>query len=102
MVANIGSPERLSYLLVGDTVNLASRLQTLTKNIGCEILLSKATFEHLSGADIGSAGVEPVPTVSIKGNACRWPAVKSSDSLLLVSYLLIQFYNTNGSIYTGC
>ena len=67
VVANIGSPERLSYLLVGDTVNLASRLQTLTKDIGCEILFSKATFEHLSGADIGSAAVEPVPAVSIKG-----------------------------------
>ena len=33
IAANIGSPNRLSYLLVGDTVNLASRLQSLTKEV---------------------------------------------------------------------
>jgi len=43
VAANIGSPERLSYLLVGDTVNLASRLQGLTKDMGEEIIISEAT-----------------------------------------------------------
>ena len=67
VVANIGSPERLSYLLVGDTVNLASRLQSLTKDVGCEVLFSKATFQHLDEADTVSAGVEPVPPIQVKG-----------------------------------
>ncbi len=43
VAANIGSPDRLSYLLVGDTVNLASRLQSLTKQIGEDILVSEPT-----------------------------------------------------------
>jgi adenylate cyclase len=43
VAANIGSPNRLSYLLVGDTVNLASRVQGLTKDIGEEIIISEAT-----------------------------------------------------------
>jgi adenylate cyclase len=43
VAANIGSPNRLSYLLVGDTVNLASRLQGLTKDMEEEIIISKAT-----------------------------------------------------------
>lgn len=47
VAANIGSPDRASYLLVGDNVNLASRLQTMTKELGSEIIISSATFEHL-------------------------------------------------------
>ena len=47
LAANIGSPDRLSYLLVGDTVNLASRLQGLTKEFGAEMILSKATLARL-------------------------------------------------------
>ena len=47
VAANIGSPDRLSYLLVGDTVNLASRLQGLTKDMGEEIIISEATRVRL-------------------------------------------------------
>lgn len=47
LAANIGSPDRLSYLLVGDTVNLASRLQGLTKKFDTEMILSKSTLAHL-------------------------------------------------------
>ena len=47
LAANIGSPDRLSYLLVGDTVNLASRLQGLTKELGTEMILSKSTLSRL-------------------------------------------------------
>ena len=47
VAANIGSPDRLSYLLVGDTINLASRLQGLTKDMGEEIIISEATRVRL-------------------------------------------------------
>ncbi len=47
VAANIGSPDRLSYLLVGNTVNLASRLQGLTKDMGEEIIISEDTRVRL-------------------------------------------------------
>jgi adenylate cyclase len=47
VAASIGSPDRLSYTLVGDTVNLASRLQELNKALGTEVILSGATRERL-------------------------------------------------------
>ena len=47
IAANIGSPDRLSYLLVGDTVNLASRLQGLTKELETEVIISQATRSRL-------------------------------------------------------
>jgi class 3 adenylate cyclase len=45
----VGSRDRLSYALIGDTVNLASRIQNLTKEARCEILASEATVSRLKG-----------------------------------------------------
>ena len=50
LAGNIGSPERLAYSLMGDTVNLAARLQELTKEFHCDILISEETQKRLDGA----------------------------------------------------
>ncbi|MGH7333007.1 MAG: adenylate/guanylate cyclase domain-containing protein [Candidatus Rokuibacteriota bacterium] len=47
LAANIGSPDRLSYALVGDPVNVASRIQGLTKEVGTDILVSADTAQRL-------------------------------------------------------
>jgi class 3 adenylate cyclase len=43
LAGNIGSPDRLSYAMVGETVNLASRIQELNKEFGSDILVSAKT-----------------------------------------------------------
>ncbi len=48
VAANIGSPSRLSYALVGDTVNTASRLQDANKRHGTSVIVSAETFQRLS------------------------------------------------------
>jgi class 3 adenylate cyclase len=63
LAANIGSPERLSYALVGDTVNLASRLQGLTKELDREIILSGDTRKRVNT----EISFKKMPAAAVKG-----------------------------------
>jgi class 3 adenylate cyclase/ActR/RegA family two-component response regulator len=61
--ALLGSEERLEYTLVGDTVNLAQRLQDLARPAGTTVLSSR-TLEALGD---GAPDVEPLGEQRVKG-----------------------------------
>src|SRR3984957_15165743 len=50
IVGTIGSSRRMEYTAIGDTVNVASRLQTATKDLGANILISEHTYYGAKGA----------------------------------------------------
>ena len=47
VVGNMGSSRRMDYTLMGDTVNLGSRLEGATKNYGIKIIISEFTYERV-------------------------------------------------------
>ncbi len=48
MVGNTGSGDRPDYTALGDTVNAAFRLESSTKQIGCDVALGSQTYAHLA------------------------------------------------------
>ena len=50
LAGNSGSEEQSAYALIGNTVNVASRIQGLTRELGCDILASQETVEQLQGS----------------------------------------------------
>jgi adenylate cyclase len=54
VAGNIGSPDRLEFTCIGDTVNTAARIESLTRKVDATILISRPVAESLSDAERGA------------------------------------------------
>ena len=70
VVGTIGSPRRLDYTAIGDTVNVAARIEAANKELGSDVLLSEATYQVLPKSERAQLGVVDRPeSVQVKGKS---------------------------------
>lgn len=76
VVGNIGSPQQKDFTVIGDTVNIAARLEKLNKNYNTSILINKTTYEYVKN------------TVNIKNLGSA--KLKGKDNLVDIFEVVIQ------------
>ncbi|HEX4571242.1 MAG TPA: adenylate/guanylate cyclase domain-containing protein, partial [Dongiaceae bacterium] len=67
MMGTIGEQHRMDGTVISDAVNLAARIEGLTKTYGISLLISQNTYDQL--ADAKARDIRPIDVVVVKGKS---------------------------------
>lgn len=102
LVGNLGSAQRFSYSAIGDSVNLASRVEGLTKGYGLSALVTEAVqqgapeFAFLEVDLVRVVGrAAPVPVFALLGDAAHaktpaFTALSSAHTRMIAAYRTVE------------
>jgi adenylate cyclase len=67
IVGNIGTSERINYTIIGDAVNVASRLQSINKEYHTSIIISENVHQQIEGQFV----TRPLDFVAVRGKKSK-------------------------------
>ncbi|MGB7518296.1 MAG: adenylate/guanylate cyclase domain-containing protein [Spirulinaceae cyanobacterium] len=96
---NIGSSKRMEFTAIGDGVNLSSRLESASKQYGCDIIISENTYEPCRDQVI----VRELDRIKVKGKNLPVSVYellgKKGDTLSPQQEQIVEFYHEGRKLY---
>lgn len=91
IAGNLGNDKKLEYTVIRDTVNLASRIEDLTKIYKSKILISETTYKNISEKIKRLITIKKMEGIEVKGKTEKINVYEVSDYEKLKTYDFYEF-----------